>query len=158
MCNFLSIYFAYSPLFPNSANGLIIMSEVDNFQGNSQMKIGIVASLLLLAEILLFWYEDYFGLIIAVFFWFISIPALIVFLIAFFKSFRRKTEWHKAMFCCGIGVALVFAAYLLFRAPCFVHQNKSVPHTLWQIIMKNTKPKWWNCASICNPFLPTARQ
>ena len=72
------------------------MSEVDNIQGNSQprtkmLKIGIIASIILLADILLFWYNDFLGFIILIFLFWIVIPCLIVFLIAFIKSFNWKT-------------------------------------------------------------------
>ena len=98
------------------------MSDLDDTQNNRQtrtmmMKLGIVASILLLADILLFWFEDFMGLLITIYFFWIAIPALIVFLIAFFKSFRWKTVWHKAMFGCGLGVFLLIVVYLLFRAP-----------------------------------------
>ena len=51
------------------------------------------------------------------FFVWITIPAVSVFLIAFVKSFRWRSGWHKAMFGCGLGTILLLVAYLLFRAP-----------------------------------------
>ena len=98
------------------------MSDSDNTQKKSQtrtkmLKTGIIASIILLADILLFWYNDFLGFIISIYLFWIVIPCLIVFLIAFIKSFNWKTEWHKVMFGCGVCVVLVFTAYLLFRAP-----------------------------------------
>lgn len=98
------------------------MSDSDDTQGKSQprtkmLKTGIIASIILLADILLIWYNDFLGFIISIFLFWIVIPCLIVFLIAFIKSFNWKTEWHKVMFGCGVCVVLVFTAYLLFRAP-----------------------------------------
>lgn len=98
------------------------MSDLDNTLSKSQtrtkmMKIGIIASILLLADILLFWYDDIIGFIITIYFFWIAIPALVVFLIAFFKSFKWKTRWHKVMFGCGLSVIILFALYQLVRAP-----------------------------------------
>ena len=98
------------------------MSESANTQNKSRnrttmMITGIVASILLLAGILLFWYYDIIGFLITIYLFWIVVPALVVFLIAFFKSFRWETVWHKVMFGCGLSVFLFFAAYMLFRAP-----------------------------------------
>jgi hypothetical protein len=81
------------------------------------MKVGIVSAVLLVALIILFWYDDFLGFLAALFFVWITIPAVSVFLIAFVKSFRRRSGWHKAMFGCGLGTILLLVAYLLFRAP-----------------------------------------
>lgn len=98
------------------------MSESANTQNKSRNRTtmiitGIVASILLLADILLFWYYDIIGFLITIYLFWIVVPALVVFLIAFFKSFRWETVWHKVMFGCGLSVFLFFAAYMLFRAP-----------------------------------------
>ncbi len=81
------------------------------------MKRGIVSSILLLVMILLFWFNDFIGAMITICFFWIMIPVLVLFFIAFFKSFKMKTRWNKAMFGCGLGVILVFAMYSLFRLP-----------------------------------------
>ena len=91
------------------------MSDSDDTQGKSQprtkmLKTGIIASIILLADILLFWYNDFLGFIISIYLFWIVIPCLIVFLIAFIKSFNWKTEWHKVMFVCVVCVVLVFNA------------------------------------------------
>ena len=81
------------------------------------MKVGIVSAVLLVALIILFWHDDFLGFLAALFFVWITIPAVSVFLIAFVKSFRRRSGWYKAMFGCGLGTILLLVAYLLFRAP-----------------------------------------
>lgn len=83
----------------------------------SIMKMGIVAAILLVALIILFWYDDFIGFLAALLFVYITIPMVSVFLIAFVKSFRWRSGWHKAMFGCGLGTILLLASYLLFRAP-----------------------------------------
>ena len=100
----------------------MIMSEPEIATEQDQpkttiMKVGIVSAVLLVALIILFWYDDFLGFLAALFFVWITIPAMTVFLIAFVKSFWWKSGWHKAMFGCGLGTILLLVAYLLFWAP-----------------------------------------
>ena len=81
------------------------------------MKVGIVAAVISVAFIILFWYDDFWGVLILMFFGWIIIPVELVCLYAFVKSFRWRSGWHKAMFGCGLGTILLLVAYLLFRAP-----------------------------------------
>ena len=98
------------------------MTDSDNLQKKGptktlMMKIGVLSSLIMLAYILLLWYDNDLGFIIMLFTFWILIPVLIVFLIALFISFKRRTRWHKVMCGFGLGVLLLFSIYLLFQLP-----------------------------------------
>lgn len=99
------------------------MSDSDNKQGKSLsrakiiMILGIVASIVLMADILLLWHDGFVGIMLSAYLFWLIIPSFIVFLIAFVKSFKRQTGWHKAMLGCGLVVFLFFFAYALFRVP-----------------------------------------
>ena len=132
------------------------MSDSDNKQGKSLsrakiiMILGIVASIVLMADILLLWHDGFVGIMLSAYLFWLIIPSFIVFLIAFVKSFKRQTGWHKAMLGCGL--------FFLFFSPthCFEYHSNVVTPTSWQSITKNIRPKWWNCANTCNLPLPTA--
>ena len=82
------------------------------------VKIGIVCSVLLMADIIWFWFDN-----LTTAFWFnlmfcyLPIISFILFFIAFIKSCRFKTVWHKVMFACGIATFLLFIACSLIPNP-----------------------------------------
>ena len=82
------------------------------------VKIGIVCSVLLMADIIWFWIDN-----LTTAFWFnlmfcyLPIFSFILFFIAFIKSCRFKTVWHKVMFVCGIATFLLFIACSLIPNP-----------------------------------------
>ena len=82
------------------------------------VKIGIVCSVLLMADIIWFWFDN-----LTTAFWFnlmfcyLPIFSFILFFIAFIKSCRFETVWHKVMFVCGIATFLLFIACSLIPNP-----------------------------------------
>ena len=82
------------------------------------VKIGIVCSVLLMADIIWFWIDN-----LTTAFWFnlmfcyLPIFSFILFFIAFIKSCRFETVWHKVMFVCGIATFLLFIACSLIPNP-----------------------------------------
>lgn len=82
-----------------------------------QMKIGIVCAVLLAVDLMLIWFYDYVAILFNVLWCVVPIILLILFLLAFVKSFWWKSVWHKAMFGCGIVFFMLFAIYLVFQAP-----------------------------------------
>jgi len=82
------------------------------------VKIGIVCSVLLMADIIWFWIDN-----LTTAFWFnlmfcyLPIFSFILFFIAFIKSCRFETVWHKVMFVCGIATFLLFIACFLIPNP-----------------------------------------
>ena len=82
------------------------------------VKIGIVCSVLLMADIIWFWIDNrttafWFNLM----FCYLPIFSFILFFIALIKSCRFKTVWHKVMFVCGIATFLLFIACSLIPNP-----------------------------------------
>ena len=82
------------------------------------VKIGIVCSVLLMADIIWFWIDN-----LTTAFWFnlmfcyLPIFSFILFFIAFIKSCRFETVWHKVMFVCGLATFLLFIACSLIPNP-----------------------------------------
>ena len=82
------------------------------------VKIGIVCSVLLMADIIWFWIDN-----LTTAFWFnlmfcyVPIFSFFLFIIAFIKSCRFETVWHKVMFVCGIATFLLFIACSLIPNP-----------------------------------------
>ena len=128
------------------------MSDSDNRQGKSLsrakiiMILGIVASIVLMADILLLWHDGFVGIMLSAYLFWLIIPSFIVFLIAFVKPDGTRL--------CSVAVWLFFC----FFSPthCFEYHSNVVTPTSWQSITKNIRPKWWNCANTCNLPLPTA--
>ena len=82
------------------------------------VKIGIVCSVLLMADIIWFWIDNlttafWFNLI----FCYLPIFSFILSFIAFVKSCWFETVWHKVMFVCGIATFLLFIACFLIPNP-----------------------------------------
>ncbi|MBQ6725149.1 MAG: hypothetical protein IJQ89_01090 [Bacteroidales bacterium] len=84
------------------------------------MKIGFFCSILLMADIAFFWYDDDIAFIFNLFYgllFFVPLASMVLFLIAFVKSCWFRTVWHKAMFGCGVATILFFVAYMILQNP-----------------------------------------
>ena len=82
------------------------------------VKIGIVCSVLLMADIIWFWIDNLTtAFLFNLMFCYVPIFSFFLFIIAFIKSCRFKTMWHKVMFVCGIATFLLFIACSLIPNP-----------------------------------------
>ena len=82
------------------------------------VKIGIVCSVLLMADIIWFWIDNLTtAFLFNLMFCYLPIFSFFLFIIAFIKSCRFKTVWHKVMFVCGIATFLLFIACSLIPNP-----------------------------------------
>ena len=82
------------------------------------VKIGIVRSVLLMADIIWFWIDNLTtAFLFNLMFCYVPIFSFFLFIIAFIKSCRFKTVWHKVMFVCGIATFLLFIACSLIPNP-----------------------------------------
>ncbi len=102
----------------NNSEGLPVSPKKEKPERAVMVKIGIVCSALLIADIVWLWFDN-----LTTAFWFnlmfSYLPNIffILFFIAFVKSCYFKTIWHKVMFGFGIATFLLFVVCWLIPNP-----------------------------------------
>ena len=77
----------------------------------------LLPAILVSAGIIALWYDDFIGIIIILYFFWITLPALIAAIVFFILSLKRETVGQKIIVYYGMFNFLLLAAYLVFGAP-----------------------------------------
>ena len=69
------------------------------------------------AIIILLWWDDFIGLLLAVYFHWITVPAIVLSIIFFIKGLRWRDKWQRAAVILGGADILLLVLYIFLQAP-----------------------------------------